>query len=162
MKKKIMKKIKFAHHYMKLLHANVEHGDSVKLLLCIHVNLEDLPKDFKSYDTDNGLFKIPKCGRYMLLIFQGSCGVFPTLRSEAKEALYYEESVGKYFEIHIESSVNKPKEERHMLACPYYDLGLECEMESPFIRTDKKGSDVFKCKEHGYFEIKEDGDIVTF
>lgn len=88
---------------MKLFNANAEPGDSVRLLACIPVKLEELPQEFKDYDTDKGRFELPRSGKYLLLIFEGRCGIFPTLRAAypLTKIDYYKKAVGQWFELVI-------------------------------------------------------------
>ena len=91
--------IKFSHNYKKL---NVlGNGSTAKLLTVLDVNLRDLAQPFLDYDTDNGVFKLPKSGNYLLLIFKAEKGIFTTLRSAwpLTKYAYYHNSVGKEFEV---------------------------------------------------------------
>ena len=94
-------KIKFTHKYNKLKNDDGTIDSSFKLIDLIPVNLENLSEEFLKYDTDNGLFQLPKKGNYMMLIFQkNKGGIFTTLRRLTPEKLrYYTESIGKIFEV---------------------------------------------------------------
>jgi len=73
------------------------------LLEVIPVRLENLSAEFLNYDTDGGRFKLPKRGEYLLLIFRGYTGLFPTLRAAwpSSKLKYYRDSIGEEFEIEI-------------------------------------------------------------
>lgn len=96
------KQIKFSHDYLKL-----EGAKFARLLQIIPIKLEDLSPQFLDYDTDHGLFQLPKKGDYLMLIFnhEGTWSLFTTIRRNTPEKLsYYQDSVGEVFEIVI-----KPK-----------------------------------------------------
>ena len=71
--------IKFSHHYAKLRAAEPEM--KATLIQVLPIDLGDLSAEFLAYDTDNGLFKLPKRGKYLMLISEGSHGLFTTLRA---------------------------------------------------------------------------------
>jgi hypothetical protein len=92
--------ITFSHKYEKLKDLN--NNDSIKLLEVINVKLENLSNCFLTYDTD-GVYKLPKKGNYLMLIFEKGLGdIFTTLRSysDAKER-YYTSNIGEFFIINI-------------------------------------------------------------
>ncbi len=102
-----MNAIKFSHKYFKL---NTQARTAV-LLDVLNVNLEDISDRFKAYDTEYftpdrkmNYYKLPKKGKFMLLIFRddGFC-IFTTLRRwlPAKEK-YYRGLIGQNFHIVIE------------------------------------------------------------
>ena len=95
-----MKTIKFSHQYKKL--AVLRSDMTARLLLVLEVNLEDLKKEFLEYDTE-GIYKLPKKGKYLLLIFQGHTGLFTTLRRNypSLKRLYYEKAIGETFKVEI-------------------------------------------------------------
>lgn len=103
-------KIKFSHKYTKLFKAGSFNGytSSAVLLDVIVVNLEDLSKTFLDYDTDSGLFPLPKKGKYMMLLFckSGTNDLFPTLRRWTPEKeKYYRSGIGIIFDIeYVEGS----------------------------------------------------------
>ncbi len=75
-----MPKIYFSHSYDKLKYENGRLCLSAKLIEAIPVNLQDLSGEFLDYDTE-GLFPLPKSGRYILLLFFKRKGnIFSTLR----------------------------------------------------------------------------------
>ena len=94
--------IKFSHLYDKLKMACGPHpnGQICWLLDVIPVHLENLSKAFIEFDTDNGKYPLPKKGQYLLLLFKGPLGIFPTLRrwTPAKEK-YYREQITYNFTI---------------------------------------------------------------
>jgi hypothetical protein len=95
-------KIKFSHKYSKLKNAGGHPITSAKLLDVIVLQIESLSKHFLSYDTDNGLFVLPRHGKYMMLIFQKpfGCDLFTTIRrwTEEKER-YYRSGIGEWLEV---------------------------------------------------------------
>jgi len=106
-----MAKIKFSHHYKKLMdlegeevgetNAFVSHATLLEVQI---VNLDQFHKEFLDYDTDNGQYKLPKKGRYLMLIFlkPDKCNLFTTLRPFTLEKYnYYLKLIGKEFEIEI-------------------------------------------------------------
>lgn len=92
--------IKFSHCYRKLQ----DQGDEAQLLQVLEVNLKNLSRPFLNYDTDEGLFKLPKSGAYMMLIFLGKRGLFTTLRPcfPTAKLEWYKSKIGKLFDIKIE------------------------------------------------------------
>lgn len=86
--------IKFSHFYHKLHLAmgDEPNGKVCWLMEVINVNLEDLSNAFLDFDTDGGKYKLPKKGKYLLLLFMGQSGIFPTLRrwTPSKEKYYRE------------------------------------------------------------------------
>ena len=97
-----MNKIKFSHYYDKLY--QVPPITQAKLLEAIQIRLEDLSPAFLAYDTDNGLYDLPKKGRYIVLIFaKGENDIFTTLRRDVPHKYeYYVSKRGEVFEIIIE------------------------------------------------------------
>jgi hypothetical protein len=101
-------KIKFSHKYHKLLvpGATAEYIETAILLDVVPINLEDVSKAFLDYDTDAGLFELPKSGIYMMLIFckERSWDLFTTLRRWTPDKqTYYRSGIGKIFDIEIKS-----------------------------------------------------------
>jgi len=97
-----MNTIKFSHTYKKL--EGVSSGSVVLLLQVIQVRLEDLSKAFLEYDTDNGTYKLPSYGDYLMLIFQKENEqIFTTLRpNNARKYIYYQCKQGQLFKVLIE------------------------------------------------------------
>lgn len=98
-------KIKFSHNYKKI--AGVTEA---RLLEVININLQNLSDYFIAYDTE-GMYKLPKTGNYMILIFHkegeraniGS-NIFTTIRRRTDEKeKYYRENIGKIFTLEIEN-----------------------------------------------------------
>ena len=99
-----MATIKFSHLYRKLELAcgKNPNGQVVWLMEVLPVNIEDLSPDFIAFDTDNGKYKLPKKGKYLLLLFKGDLGIFPTLRRWAPEKeRYYRSQITYNFTIEI-------------------------------------------------------------
>ncbi|HEB37463.1 MAG TPA: hypothetical protein ENI14_02235 [Thermoplasmatales archaeon] len=92
--------IYFSHSYDKLKYENGRLCLSAKLIEAIPVNLQDLSNEFLEYDTE-GLFRLPKKGKYiMLLFFKRKGNIFPTLRPYTEERYkYYKSNVGRVFDI---------------------------------------------------------------
>ena len=105
-----MPKIKFTHVYEKILDQHNDAIESATLLDVVPINLKNLSPEFMAYDTNDGLFKLPNKGFYLMLIFQkpkeceGVCStdIFTTLRrcAPGKES-YYRKNIGKCFEVEI-------------------------------------------------------------
>lgn len=97
-----MPQIKFSHIYRKLLGENGEPISGAHLIYVGIVNLEELHERFIDYDTDYGKYKLPKKGKYLMLLFTNTRHnkLFTTLRrhTEQKES-YYRNRVGECFEI---------------------------------------------------------------
>lgn len=93
--------IKFSHHYAKLRACEPEM--KATLILVLVVKLEELPKTFIDYDTDDGVYKLPKKGEYMMLFFEGSRGLITTMRRAypLTKVDYYNGMIGKTFDIII-------------------------------------------------------------
>lgn len=81
--------------------------DAVKLLEVLVLDLQSLSKSFLDYDTDEGEYKLPKKGLYMMLIFEknidkGELNLFTTLRRYTPaKAEYYKSKIGKLFNVEI-------------------------------------------------------------
>ena len=93
-------KITFSHRYKKL--QALGSSRSAGLVAVLNVNLEELSPAFIAFDTDNGTYPLPKKGKYMLLLFIGALGMFPTLRrwTPQKEE-YYRKNVGAMFSVEL-------------------------------------------------------------
>ena len=94
--------IKFSHKYDKL-RAMDEH-EQPKLLQVLDVELSDLSPDFLDYDTaivGGGYYKLPKKGKYLLLMFEGNHGLFTTLRAAwpPQKAAFYRNNIGNRFTV---------------------------------------------------------------
>ena len=103
-----MPTIKFSHSYRKLLDNNQGKVIETALLVDVRViQLETLHQDFIDYDTDNGMYKLPKKGDYLMLLFQKKeCGepanLFTTLRRRTlQKELYYSAMIGQTFKVEI-------------------------------------------------------------
>jgi hypothetical protein len=92
--------IKFSHNYNKLYNS----AHSIKLLEVININIENLSKEFLEYDTDNGKYKLPEKGKFMILIFKKNMtDIFTTIRRWTSEKeKYYHDAIGKWFSVIIE------------------------------------------------------------
>ena len=77
-----------------------------KLLEAIQVRLEDLSPAFLAYDTDNGKYKLPIRGLYIMLIFEKkNSNIFTTIRRFTPQKYeYYQSKRGEKFKIEIEGS----------------------------------------------------------
>ncbi len=108
--------IKFSHYYKKLInlgmHNEISYPCKVTLLDVIPVNLEDLSKEFKDYDTDYGAYKLPAKGKYLMLIFRKSDNdIFTTLRAVYSskgldKVKYYRDAIGKEFDVEYAETTN--------------------------------------------------------
>ena len=99
-----MKKIRFSHHYSKLASINCIEAKPVKLIEALMIDIKDLSKEFLDYDTDDGLYKLPKSGRFLLLIFLVEGVLFTTIRSAypPSKVEYYKKAIGSEFQVIIE------------------------------------------------------------
>jgi hypothetical protein len=99
--------IKFSHKYPKIMTEQNTVCDMAKLIEVININLENLSEHFLKYDTADGLFKLPKKGEYMMLIFlkdgdTPNDNLFTTLRRRTPDKeKYYRSSIGTWFDIEI-------------------------------------------------------------
>jgi hypothetical protein len=98
--------IKFSHRYKKLLNENNEVVKTATLLHVQIVNLEDLSPGFLCYDTDDGKYKLPSWGKYLMLIFlkpeteNTGANLFTTLRRYTPEKyVYYCNGIGRTFDV---------------------------------------------------------------
>lgn len=106
-------KIKFSHLYSKLRDGGNSYPiQRATLLQVVPIEISTLSRQFIDYDTDNGKYKLPFKGWYLMLIFQKPGGdLFTTLRSqysyekwrgkEINKHPYYEGLVGKEFDVVI-------------------------------------------------------------
>lgn len=95
-------KIKFSYPFSKLFIRSTP-IDQAKLLQVIRIDISEITQELRDFDTDNGVWKLPAKGPYLLLIFQKEkSSVFTTLRRETPEKLeYYTRAVGQWFDIEI-------------------------------------------------------------
>ncbi len=109
-----MTQIKFSHIYQKLLDS---HNDAVDTATLLHVNIIELSEahqSFIAYDTDDGKYKLPDKGKYLMLLFLKphesyvtDKNIFTTLRRYTPEKhRYYMEQRDKVFNIVLESKGN--------------------------------------------------------
>ena len=108
-----MPQINFGYEYDKLKEYRVidtETGDmdlfiaqDAYLIGVFPVKLEKLHKSFIAYDTDYGIYKLPKKGKALMLLFQkNDYDCFTTLRRETPQKLkYYKSLTGQKFDIII-------------------------------------------------------------
>lgn len=96
--------IKFTHVYAKLLSKDGSQITYAKLLDVIPRRLEDVSAELIDWDTDQGTYKLPKKGEYLMLVFQkpGKRDLFCTFRraTPGKEE-YYRQCLGEIFHIEI-------------------------------------------------------------
>lgn len=105
-----MPKILFSHIYSKLLDSHNDVIESAKLIGVFRVNIEDLHPSFLSYDTDNGKYKLPEKGTFLMLLFLKPFetyvtdqNLFTTLRRYTPQKdTYYWQKVGMDFNIIVE------------------------------------------------------------
>lgn len=105
-----MNKIQFSKVHAKLLDFTGRIINVATLLSVIPVILEDQSEAFLSYDTDDGTYRLPKSGIYLMLIFEKPCcckslssrDLFTTLRrSTIKKATYYRSAIGQEFVVEV-------------------------------------------------------------
>jgi len=112
-----MKSIAFSHVYKKLLD---EHNDLIEyatLINVINIDLENMPSCFIDYDTDDGEFKLPPKGKYLMLMFLKpheewveSRDLFTTLRRQTPEKeQYYRAAIGERFDIKMIETDRSPQ-----------------------------------------------------
>lgn len=81
-----------------------------KLLSVEQVKLQDLTAEFLDYDTDGGVYQLPKRGDYLRLIFLKpgrDFHLFTTLRTDRPGKIeYYRARIGDLFQVVIESAEN--------------------------------------------------------
>lgn len=99
--------IKFSHPYRKLQDYQGNVIETALLLSVVKIDLENQHPEFLDYDTDFGLYQLPKKGSYLMLLFlKRSCGepqhLFTTLRRfTPQKEIYYTQQVGKIFKVEI-------------------------------------------------------------
>ena len=105
-----MLKINFSDIYNKLLNRYNDVIEIAILLGVYEINLEEQDQMFLNYDTDYGKYKLPKKGKYLMLLFEKiepfsyeSCrNLFTTLRRYTpKKTEYYKSNIGKKFSVNI-------------------------------------------------------------
>lgn len=100
-------KIKFRHQYKKITRFNGQTIGQALLLQVFPVKLEELTGAFLDYDTDHGLYPLPKKGDYLMLIFEEdyltvSRSIFTTIRRRTPEKeAYYRDLVGQVFRVEV-------------------------------------------------------------
>lgn len=102
-----MPQIKFSHKYQKILNSHNDVIETATLLQVCPVNLENLSKEFLAYDTDNGIYKLPAHGKYLMLLFlkehesyTTDLNLFTTLRRFTPEKYsFYLSQIGKVFDV---------------------------------------------------------------
>uniref|UniRef100_A0A6H1ZS64 Uncharacterized protein n=1 Tax=viral metagenome TaxID=1070528 RepID=A0A6H1ZS64_9ZZZZ len=105
-----MNTIKFSHPYKKLevlgFHNEIGRITRATLLDVLYVQLESLSQKFLNYDTDNGKYKLPKRGLYLLLLFaKNEHDLFTTLRRCTPEKeRYYRSKIGETFAVEVETT----------------------------------------------------------
>lgn len=109
-----MKKIKFSHKYDKL--CALGNYSMATLLQCFEVDIKDLSPYLLAEDTiyseiEEGIvrrkeYKLPKSGKFLLLLFRGVNGMFTTIRRAYpnKKVDYYKNAVGEQFEVVVNPS----------------------------------------------------------
>ena len=99
-----MSVIKFSHTYRKLRDCNEEIIKTARLVGVYKIYLEEEKQCFFNYDTDNGAYKLPPKGLYIMLLFLKPDGknLFTTLRRFTNDKhQYYWGKVGETFNIVI-------------------------------------------------------------
>jgi hypothetical protein len=95
-----MNTIKFSHNYAKLDAIHCISEKECQLIQVIDERYENLSKPFLDYDTDDGLYKLPKNGRCLILLFLVDGVLFSTVRGILKEE-FYRKAVGEMFKVEI-------------------------------------------------------------
>ena len=105
-----MLKINFSDIYDKLLNRYNDVIEIAILLGVYEINLEEQDQMFLNYDTDYGKYKLPKKGKYLMLLFEkieplsyeNGRNLFTTLRRYTpKKIEYYKLHIGEKFNINI-------------------------------------------------------------
>ncbi len=92
--------LKFSHNYKKL--AVLDSSKIARLYFVHETDFTQLHSDFLRYDTDNGLYKLPKKGKCLVLVFASSGGLFTTIRPCTTSSLsYYHSMIGSLFNVKI-------------------------------------------------------------
>ena len=102
-----MNTIKFSHAYQKILDRSNDVIETARLLHVQLIDLSNLQSDFIAYDTDDGKYKLPKVGAYLMLIFLKphedyvtDLNLFTTLRRYTPEKIhYYKSRIGEEFKV---------------------------------------------------------------
>ncbi len=99
-----MRNIKFSHLYTKI--RNISKEETVKKIKLLHVfeiDFSEIGYDFNDYDTDRGVYPLPKRGPCLVLLFRGQGGIMTTIRRQTPEKTrYYQANIGKSFDIVIQ------------------------------------------------------------
>jgi len=103
----MMPQIKFSHKYKKILNCHNDVIETATLLQVVQVSLEELSQHFLDYDTDNGVYQLPKRGKYLMLLFlkehedyTTDLNLFTTLRRSTPEKfVFYTNNIGKVFQV---------------------------------------------------------------
>lgn len=104
--------IKFSHPYTKLHHKD---GNIIKTAFLVAVtttNLEDLPLNFKRWDTDDFTYNLPVNGKFLILTFWANhhshvskSHCFTTLRPwSAEKEEFYQKMLNKRFDVVLTKS----------------------------------------------------------
>ena len=107
-----MLKINFSDIYDKLLDEHCDVIEIATLMGVYEINLEEQHEAFLLYDTNNGKYKLPKKGKYLMLLFEKinvstisyetGRNLFTTLRRYTpRKAEYYKSHIGEEFNINI-------------------------------------------------------------
>jgi len=107
MKGNKMPNIKFSHAYQKLLDSHNDVIKTAKLLGVFLVDLEGLHQDLTDYDTDSGVYSLPKSGIFLMLMFLKphedyvtDKNLFITLRRHTmNKHMYYRNLIGQTFDV---------------------------------------------------------------
>lgn len=83
-----------------------------KLLSVEQVKIQNLTAEFLEYDTDGGLYQLPRTGNYLKLTFLKpghEMHLFTTLRSDRPGKIdYYLSRIGELFEVKLEQTIEAP------------------------------------------------------
>lgn len=101
-----MKTIKFSHPYKKLLDENNHIVKTAKLLVVSKIRIELFPSCFLDYDTENGLYELPKKGQFIIMFFlkpgEKSSNIFSTIRRYTEQKYsYYWKAISEEFKIEL-------------------------------------------------------------
>ena len=99
-----MKTIKFSHAYKKLRNEKGEVIKTAKLILATKIRIEQFPKSFIEYDTEDGLYVLPDRGDFIIMFFEKkdayASNIFSTIRPYTENKYqYYLRAVGETFNI---------------------------------------------------------------
>lgn len=124
-------KIKFSHLYRKVLDQHNDGIESAKLLDVLIVELSELSAAFLDYDTECGKFKLPKRGKYMMLILEKphedwvcASDLLTTLRRWTPEKeRYYRGLIGQVLDVeYVSPPENKGSGQAHLTTGPSQNL----------------------------------------